>query len=154
MEERPARRGLDARSCFAPDSLRRGMWIAHHARGRTPLQVSAQGATWIRRGTANSLSSLSQAQVAGGARSSRKRNERWPAAPAHDCLEALRAYAEHVDLHDVLEVRSRRLQCRLQLFQDAFSLLFERRNEIYRRYFSSNPPGPHFLLCAGMDGPV
>ena len=34
-----------------------------------------------------------------------------------ECLEALRAYTDHVDLHDVLEVGSRRLKCRLQLFQ-------------------------------------
>src|SRR5580700_7850 len=42
-------------------------------------------------------------------------------------FEALRAYTEYVDLHDVLEVRSRRLKYRLQLFQDAFGLLLERR---------------------------
>ena len=42
-----------------------------------------------------------------------------------ECFEMLWAYTEYVDLHDVLEVRSRRLKCRLQLFQDAFGLLFE-----------------------------
>src|ERR1700722_10063086 len=44
-----------------------------------------------------------------------------------ECLEALRAYAKYVHLQDVLEVRSRRLKCRLQLFQAAFGLLFKRR---------------------------
>jgi hypothetical protein len=39
----------------------------------------------------------------------------------------LRAYTEYVDLQDVLEVGSRRLKCRLQLFQAAFGLLFKRR---------------------------